>query len=87
MPKRSTIPDSNTVIYLGHSPIVPLIRPRSELADGLEPHARFTMTVGAVFSQRGDVGGEEVYPGGAAEWVLGGCIPGTNPAGLTLRLI
>ena len=38
MPNHSTIPDSYTVIYLGHTCNVPLIRAPSELGDGLEPH-------------------------------------------------
>ena len=37
-PNHSTIPDSDTVITLGHSPYVPLIGSLSELVDGLEPH-------------------------------------------------
>ena len=35
---QSTIPDSNSVIALGHTRKQPLIRASSELGDGLEPH-------------------------------------------------
>ena len=38
VPNYSTIPDSRSVIRLGHKVNVPLIRPSSELGDGFEPH-------------------------------------------------
>ena len=63
MPNHSTIPDSDTVIYLGHSPKEPLIRRSSELGDGLEPHALITPAVDGVrscYRCRGEGG---VYPG------------------------
>ena len=38
MPNHSTIPDSKSVITLGHKANQPLIRPSSDLSDGFEPH-------------------------------------------------
>ena len=76
MPNQSTIMDINSVIYLGHTIEQPLIRPSSELSDGLEPH-------GLIYSVRQDGhatdvqrGGGRVYPGWCGEVGTGRGIPG-----------
>ena len=76
MPNYSTIPDSDTVIYLGHSANVPLIRRSSELVDGLEPHGYILLAghgaavLGAAAAVRG------CTQGGASGWVPGGWYTG-----------
>ena len=77
-------PTPGTVITLGHTSNVPLIRAPSELSDGLEPHALIysaDMTRAAVTPSRSCTRwGGGVPGGGAAVWVPGGSIPGTDPA-------
>ena len=70
--------DYLSVIYLGHTRNVPLIRSSSELLDGLEPHATIYPAVAGpaypVSDSRGGEGVPGVRPGGCLE----GGIPGTN---------
>ena len=60
-------PTPGSVITLGHSANVPLIRASSELSYRLEPHDHICSAVHAACSRdagHGDqLGGEEVYPG------------------------
>ena len=55
--------DPDTVIYLGHTSNVPLIRASSELVDGLEPHACFTTRAVRYGGMVQPGVEEEVYPG------------------------
>ena len=87
MSNYSTILDLKCVIYLGHMSNVPLMRPPSDLADGLEPHAPLPHAVVQgplppvlVLGRRCTRGGLEL--GGYRE----GSIPGTNQP-MDLRLI
>ena len=76
-------PTPQSVITLGHSPNVPLMRPASELGDGFEPHGHIPpgnrpprTRVAGHGDQRGR---EEVYPGWEG-WVgTREGIPGTHP--------
>ena len=62
-PNYSTIPDPESVIYLGHTRNVPLMPASSELVDGLEPHDHMDTAVdGAGYGVSGVHGGG-VYPG------------------------
>ena len=83
--------DYSKVIYLGHKAELPLIRLPSELSDGLEPHDSIYspyMTRAAAVQCGSGVLAAGVYPGWwQAGWVPGRGIPGTCPAGSTLRLI
>ena len=63
VPNHSTIPDSNTVIYLGHKAEQPLIGPPSELVDRSEPHGLIRSTDPNL-----------VHDGSAGGW--GGGVPG-----------
>ena len=84
MPNHSTIPGRGSVITLGHSRKQPLIRPRSELSDGFEPHGLKQSVRTAACTHVAGHGDQqasgEVYPGWGG-WVgTRGAIPGTNPA-------
>ena len=94
MPNHSTIPDINSVIYLGHTPNEPLMCPASELSYRYEPHGLIPPWREPDVHATLMTMGTGVYPG----WCeLGGSweggIPGTNqrdPAGQIeayLRLI
>ena len=63
MPNCSTILDSKSVITLGHSPRLPLIRALSELADRLEPHDHIVSTAVGMHPCSHGVRWEGVYPG------------------------
>ena len=81
MPNHSTIPDILSVIYLGHSPNVPLIGLRSELSYGLEPHDHIWSMPRTAVRQYQSGGRAGVYPGWWGTGVdLEGAIPGTQPA-------
>ena len=71
--------DPESVINVGHSAKQPLIRPRSELADGLEPHDQFYLRYTAVVLTYWYRGSVEGVPG--VRWLGGyweGSIPGTT---------
>ena len=87
IPNHSTIPDSESVIYLGHTANVPLIRRLSELADGLEPHDHILLvdTADPLPPVLHRVQGRGV-PGVAVGGYREGAIPGTQPVSY-LRLI
>ena len=73
MPNHSTILDSNSVIYLGHTVKQPLIGSPSELTYRLEPHDHIYSS--DMTPRAADVApaGERVYPGcAAAGWVWEG---------------
>ena len=63
MRNYSTIPGSNSVIYLGHTPKQPLIGAGSELVDGYEPHGQKGHPADTAVRQYQSGGREEVYPG------------------------
>ena len=66
--------DIPKVIYLGHSPRQPLIRPPSELVDRFEPHG---IILPAAVRHGGMVqpgGEEEVYPGWCGQVGTGGVL-------------
>ena len=87
MPNYSTIIDSQRVIYLGHSPNVPLKGSPSELSYGLEPHDLNIPLYRTAVRQYQSGGREEVYPGWCRLGGTGeGAIPGTTQPS-TLRLI
>ena len=65
--------DSESVIYLGHTLNVPLIRVPSELSYGLEPHGPFDHDLGPDHDRAVRCGVQGVYPGwGAVGGYLGG---------------
>ena len=74
--------DIPSVITLGHSANVPLIRPSSELVDGFEPHGLFcssrTAAGGTADARHSGWWGRGVP--GVVQWVgtWEGAIPGTN---------
>ena len=87
MSNYSTILDSTSVIYLGHSLNVPLMRPRSELGYGFEPHGHK-----APVRHRGSDGERDMPVVGGVPGVgrLGGYQEGSTtgyPARARLRLI
>ena len=75
-----------SVITLGHSANVPLMRPASELSYGSEPHGHITTArtppCTRVAGHGDQQGGREGVPG-VVGWVgTWRGIPGANPAGL-----
>ena len=74
-----------SVITLGKLSDVPLIRARSELVDGLEPHDHFYLRRHATARTGSHAGSSsharEGVPGVGAGGYREGAIPGTNPPG------
>ena len=67
MSNYSTIMDSQSVIYLGHTLNVPLIGPSTELSDGYEPHGHIYS--GNQYTAHCDHAGQ--YPGAVGRGVPG----------------
>ena len=68
--------DVNSVIYLGHSPKLPLIGSSSELVDRSEPHASFWSDCRARHDGDAEPVQEGCTRGGAAGWGTGECYTG-----------
>ena len=74
-------PTSRSVITLGHTLKEPLIRPSSELVDGLEPHDYEPSGVQHGVAPDGELGAVgRVYPGWCSRVGGGRVVPGIAPS-------